>query len=108
MCDKREDLRVCYGEALWRDSASSGRITTRVRVRADGAVDEVCFLEMGIDDQEMLECIREHMLEMEVMKTGMTLTFIFPITFVGTREPTASGERNLDVCERLLREDAGG
>jgi hypothetical protein len=105
VCEHYDELGACYGDALWRDSASTGLVTMRFRILADGRVNEACFLDTAIDDQEMLQCIRQRFLRIELPQFGKKTTVVYPVVYEPVSSETTS-RQGLSMCERLRREDA--
>jgi hypothetical protein len=105
VCEQYDHLGACYGDALWRDSATTGLVTTRFRIRADGLVEEACFIDTAINDGEMLQCIRERFLQIEVPEIDKDTTVVFPIVYLPSTSQTTS-TANPSSCERLRREGA--
>jgi hypothetical protein len=81
-------------------------VTVRFWVEADGKVQDVCFLDTAIDDQEMLECLQERFSSVEIAHPGKRLTVVLPMVFV-IRSPPGTTPGDPSTCERLRNEDEG-
>jgi len=104
VCEQLDDMAACYGDAVWRDSGSTGLVTVRFHILEDGQVDEACFLDTAIDDREMLECIREQFLELELPQFDSKRHVVFPVVYVPSSNTTTRPSLP-SLCERLRQED---